>query len=264
MAESARNGLGALDGWPISGAGRISLLDADPDLGREIPAERWDAAVEALTGPAIRVGRGPLPPLGERPGDGVLFGYLVIGGLILREVTVTGRPSVELLGPGDLVRPWLRDSVELLPRTVSWSVAEQATLAPLGGPFAARLAAWPEVVEVLLDRAIGRAQTMALQRSIASHVRVDVRLLAFLWHLAERWGIVTPDAVRIEVPLTHATLSRMVGARRPTVTTALQRLMHLGYIRREAGKFIVIGDASSVAKLESRSPSNGMAMPEPA
>jgi hypothetical protein len=92
-------------------------------------------------------------------------------------------------------------------------------------------------------------------------VRVDVRLLAFLWHLAERWGIVMPDAMRIDVPLTHSVLARMVGARRPTVTTALQRLMQLGYLRRDGSAFILLGDAGTISELESRSPSRDFELP---
>src|SRR5262249_39499446 len=92
-------------------------------------------------------------------------------------------------------------------------------------------------------------------RSIASHVRVDVRVLAYLWHLAERFGVVLPDGVRVEVPLTHSVLARLVGARRPTVTTALQRLTQLGYLRREGRAYTLIGDASKVEELEANSPS---------
>jgi hypothetical protein len=92
-------------------------------------------------------------------------------------------------------------------------------------------------------------------------VRVDVRVLAFLWHLAERFGVVVPGAVRINVPLTHSVLARLVGARRPTVTTALQRLLQLGYLQRDARAFVLMGDAGTVDELESRSPSRDFAMP---
>jgi Mn-dependent DtxR family transcriptional regulator len=86
-------------------------------------------------------------------------------------------------------------------------------------------------------------------------------VLAFLWHLAERYGVVVPGAVRIDVPLTHSVLARLVGARRPTVTTALQRLMHLGYLQRDARAFVLLGDAGAVGELESRSPSRDFEMP---
>ena len=59
----------------------------------------------------------------------------------------------------------------------------------------------------------------------------------------------------MNVPLTHSVLARLVGARRPTVTTALQRLIHLGYLQREGKAFVLSGDASAVSELEARSPS---------
>jgi CRP-like cAMP-binding protein len=95
---------------------------------------------------------------------------------------------------------------------------------------------------------------VAIQRSITAHVRVDVRVLAYLWHLGDRFGVVVPGAIRLDIPLTHAVLARLVGARRPTVTTALQRLIQLGYLRRDGRAFVLLGDATAVAELESRSP----------
>src|SRR5262249_51714123 len=118
-----------------------------------------------------------------------------------------------------------------------------------------------EVVEGLVNRCAERAETVAVQRSIAAHVRVDVRVLCYLWHLADRFGVVLPDGVRLNLPLTHAVLARLVGARRPTVTTALQRLMQLGYLRRESRAFVLVGDASAVEELESRSPARDFALP---
>jgi CRP-like cAMP-binding protein len=90
---------------------------------------------------------------------------------------------------------------------------------------------------------------------------VDVRVLAYLWHLADRFGVVLPGAVRLDIPLTHAVLARLVGARRPTVTTALQRLIQLGYLRREGRAFVLIGSALAIEELERRSPARDFALP---
>jgi CRP-like cAMP-binding protein len=244
-------------GWPLVAAGRVKLLDIDPELSQD--GYRSDGA-HLLTVPAFRLARGALPSPGE-DGSEPHLGLLLLSGLVMREVTVCGRPSAELLGPGDLIRPWAEDGVELLPRSVNWVVLEKALVADLGPAFASRVASSPEIVQALIERSISRAQSLGVERAIASHVRVDVRVLAFLWHLAERWGIVLPGAVRIDVPLTHSVLARMVGARRPTVTTALQRLIHLEYLRRDNGAFILTGDASNVAELESRSPNREFELP---
>jgi CRP-like cAMP-binding protein len=249
-------------GWPMVASGRVPLVDLEPDLmdgGSGAPLPDAERQLSVLT---YRLARGPLPDPEDRPPGETHLGFLILSGLLMREVVVGGRPTAELLGPGDLLRPWVRESVQLLPRTVNWTVVEKATVAELGGGVARRLTGLSEVVEALIDRSVTRAQTLALERSIASHVRVDVRVLAFLWHLAERWGVVVPGAVRIDVPLTHSVLARMVGARRPTVTTALQRLVQLGYLRREGSAFILIGDPTVVEELGLRSPSRAFALPD--
>jgi hypothetical protein len=247
--------------WPVSPAGRVALLDVDPDLAAAIPADRLGGLRNELTTAVYRLPRAVMPEPPARTNGDAHLGYLILKGLLLREVAVCGRPTAELLGPGDLVRPWASDTSDLLPCRVKWTVLEQTLLADLGAAFAARVSGRPELVEALIARSVGRAEALAVQRSIASHVRVDVRVLAFLWHLAERFGVVVPGAVRINVPLTHSVLARLVGARRPTVTTALQRLVHLGYLSRDARAFVLSGDATTVEELESRSPSRDFALP---
>lgn len=261
MTAASRTESGRVGGWPAAPAGRVALLDVDPDLATAIPRDRAAALRSELTTPVYRVARGVLPEPPERIPGAPHFGYLVLKGLLIREVAVCGRPIAELIGPNDLIRPWPPDDDDvLLPRMVRWTVLEQALLAELGASFAGRVSGRPEVVETLLARGVARAQALALQRSIASHVRVDVRVLAFLWHVAERFGVVTPGAVRINLPLTHSVLARLVGARRPTVTTALQRLIQLGYLSRDGRAFVLNGDAGAVAELESRSPSRDFAL----
>jgi CRP-like cAMP-binding protein len=234
------------DGWP-GAIGRVDLCDVDPDLA---PA----AQPGSLAALVYRIGAGPLPsPPVPRRGDAHL-GFLILKGVLLRDVAVCGRSTAELLGPGDLIQPGSDASVSTLAPAVSWSALSELLVAELAGPVARGLAGDPSAVAAVVGRAIGRAREGALERSIASHVRVDVRLLGYLWHLAERFGKVTPWAVRLELPLTHAVLARLVGARRPTVTTALRALMAHGYLRRDGRAFLLPGDPSAVEELEARSP----------
>jgi len=53
------------------------------------------------------------------------------------------------------------------------------------------------------------------------------------WHLAERWGRVGRDGVTITLPLTHELLAKLVGAARPSVTTALGDLAARGLLTRD-------------------------------
>jgi CRP-like cAMP-binding protein len=53
-----------------------------------------------------------------------------------------------------------------------------------------------------------------------------------MWHFADRWGRMTRDGARISLPVTHSVLASVVGARRPSVTTALGRLQEQRLIER--------------------------------
>ena len=104
------------------------------------------------------------------------------------------------------------------------------------------MAQWPEIFAALMDRAARRAERLVVTQAIAHITRVDERLLALLWLLAERWGRVVPGGVLVSLRLPHRTLAGMVGARRPSVTTALGQLMARGAIeRRQDGAWILRG-----------------------
>jgi CRP/FNR family transcriptional regulator, cyclic AMP receptor protein len=248
-------------GWPLHPAGRIALLDVDPDLAGRKSGSELAAIRDRLTAPVYRLATGTLPEPPAHKRDSHL-GFLLLKGLLLYEVSACGRATAELLGPGDLIRPWGADVSTTLASDIKWTVLEQALVADLGSAASSRFAETTDVLEALVRRCADRAEAVAIQRSITAHVRVDVRVLAYLWHLADRFGVVTPGAVKLDVPLTHAVLARLVGARRPTVTTALQRLMQLGYLRRDGRAFVLVGDPSAVLELESRSPARDFALPD--
>jgi CRP-like cAMP-binding protein len=82
------------------------------------------------------------------------------------------------------------------------------------------------VVRVLSAQIADRELAVA----IALEPRVERRLLLKLRQLAERWGRVTPDGIRLDLRLTHQELANMVGAVRESVTIALGRLASAGEI----------------------------------
>ena len=61
---------------------------------------------------------------------------------------------------------------------------------------------------------------------------MERRLLMLFWALSGRWGVVTPRGVHLRLRLTHEALGRLVGARRPSVTTALGALAETGALER--------------------------------
>jgi CRP/FNR family transcriptional regulator, cyclic AMP receptor protein len=230
---------------PDAGGGSVQLLNLDPDLARELDPRRAREAAQRLYVRAIDVPRGRWVPSrslleGTRP-----IGLLILEGLLVREATVDEHPSAELLGPGDVLRAWDdSDNEELLPRAIEWSALTTTRMAIIDHAFAVRAAQWPEVFASLLDRAARRAERLVVLQAIAHLTRVDDRLLALLWCLAERWGRVVPDGVLVSLRLSHRTLAGMVGARRPSVTTALGQLMARGELERRAdGEWLLRGNA---------------------
>jgi hypothetical protein len=168
------------------------------------------------------------PGGGERaPAVGV-----VRDGLIVREITVGPTSSAELLGPGDvLLLP--RPDQHLLPAwRTHWSVLHRASVSWLNGTLEAAVRSSPQLTASLLTRAQRRIDHLAFCQSVAQMTRIDQRLLAMFWHLAERWGRVTSDGVVVELRLTHRALAGLVGARRPSVTTALGGLVRDGALAR--------------------------------
>lgn len=214
----------------------VRVLELDPDLAVDLDADALGAAEAELVAPAAtldwprRRGRwGPSQPQGH-------FGVLVLDGLLLREVRLLGAFSAEVLGQGDLLRPWDVDGEFTLPvpAEVHWTVLARAEAAILNAGFLRRAARWPDVLARLTGRSVGRSKALALHDAITNLKHVETRLLVQFWHLAERWGKVGPDSISIRMPLTHDMLAKLVGATRPSVTTGLGRLAARGLLVRES------------------------------
>ena len=228
----------------LARSGQLSaLVDLDPDLGRDLPPHRWDAARRELP---VRVGnleRGPWSPERVGTAGAAHLGILVVDGLVARELLAHDVASMELLGPGDVLRPWGESAEsELLEAVVRWSALAPTRFALLDRQLAARLAAYPELHCALLERFACRTRRLAVLQAISQLNRVDRRLLTLLWHLAERWGRVTPHGVAVPLVLSHRMLGQLVGARRPTVSSALGELARSGEVIRMAdGTWLLAG-----------------------
>ena len=163
----------------------------------------------------------------ERPGDvrhSGRIGLLVLQGLLIRRVGIDGRFGAEILGEGDLLRPWQGQEVSpALARTTGWRVLQRTRVASRPASRAA-------------SRAISRAdwgscrsRARALTEPRCEHgdrppAARHVRLHMLFWQLADRWGRVRSDGISVPLHLTHSVLAELVAARRPTVTSALSEL----------------------------------------
>jgi CRP/FNR family cyclic AMP-dependent transcriptional regulator len=230
----------------------VRLLEEDPDLAGLLSGSRRAEAERELVVRVHRLGVGVWDVSRLEGAGSDHVGLLLLEGVVAREVIVADHVSAELLGPGDLLRPWQTPSSSLLPVDVLWSVLSPSSFAVLDRRFAAELARWPEVTAALFDRLSERSLRLATTQAISQLTRVDRRLKALLWHLAERWGRVSGDGVIVPLALTHRILGQLVGARRPTVSTALGELAERGELtRRVDGSWVLRGsppDASALGR----------------
>jgi CRP/FNR family transcriptional regulator, cyclic AMP receptor protein len=221
-----------------------SLLSLDPELGQLLTPERRVAAEHELRARVTTF------PIGEWDGarladaDPTHLGLLVTEGVLAREVMLADTVSTELLGPGDIVRPWhVGGPPQLLSVAIRWNALAEVRLALIDRRLAAALGGFPEIGAVIVDRMSERAQRLAITQAISQLNRVDRRLVALFWHLAERWGRVSRDGIAVPLALSHRLIGELVGARRPTVSTALAELTRTGQlVRRDDGTWLLTGD----------------------
>ena len=227
---------------------RIHLLDADPELGRLLQGQRLVDARRDLLTRLHSIERGPWDAERLRNAGPEHVGLLLIDGVVAREIALEDNVSAELLGPGDVVRPWQAEPPSRLMRAeVRWTVVEEVRFAILDRHFAVLLARYPEVNAMLIDRLTERAQRLAMTQAISQLNGVERRLLALFWHLSERWGRVLREGISVPVPLPHRVIAQLVGARRPTVSTALGHLAERGeLIRRPDGGWLLTGEPVGV------------------
>ena len=220
---------------PGSGATgpRVSILDADPDLARWVTPGEMGAARRDTVVPVVSVNFGTWEPEPPHACGWRHLGYLVLEGVLARDEELAGSTSTDLVGTGELVQPWIEDpDDELVAHRVTWTVLEPARLGVLGPTFVASSARWPVVTAALLSRAVRQTSRAATLHAICQLSRVDMRLLALFWYLAERWGRVGVDGVVLPLRLHHEALGHLIGAKRSTVTLALQRLAEQDLVQR--------------------------------
>jgi CRP/FNR family transcriptional regulator, cyclic AMP receptor protein len=218
------------------------VLVEDPDLAEAIaPDERAGAIEHCVAGVTVLPRGGWDGQRVDMTPEGI--GLLLLGGLLIRRVGIEGGFGAELLGQGDLLRPWQGEgAVSSLTRITGWRVLEPARIAVLDQSAATRFARHPELTGRLVARALDRSRNLATMMAIVHHTRVEVRLHMLFWHLADRWGRVRPDGVIVPLRLTHSMLADLVSARRPSVSTGLAELSRRGLVRRDGAGWLLSGE----------------------
>lgn len=216
---------------------RLSVLDVEPELATGIDAEQLPLARQAAyaVGWLLPRGRWRCEPWMFE--DRESLGLLVADGLIARHLAIGGIEAVELVGPGDVLRPWVGLEGEISDHVSEhWMVARRSRLASLDTAFTSAIAPWPSIAARITDRLARRADWIALASAVHGMRRTEDRLLTILWFYADRWGRVTPDGVVLELELTHSLLGAVIGARRPSVTTSLKALEAAGTLERRSDR----------------------------
>jgi CRP/FNR family transcriptional regulator, cyclic AMP receptor protein len=227
---------------------KIRIFEEDPDLLAGVGRAHADALRQTVVVSGERLGRGPWEP-DRRGGDrSAHLGLLVVEGALTRWVNVGARPCAELLGAGDVVKPWLEDGACSFPCDVRWVAEEETTIAELGPDFIERVKSAPQVFAALIDRATARVQRIAATEAIATRPGIEERVMLLLWQLANRWGRVAAAGVVVPLPITHRLLAALVGASRPTVSSAVAALTRNGVLaRREDQSWLLRGSPPSIS-----------------
>jgi CRP/FNR family transcriptional regulator, cyclic AMP receptor protein len=224
----------------------VIVLVQDPDLAAAVPPDRVAAATRSSVARVVTVRRGRWDASDVVADVRGGHGFLVLSGLLVRRVGIDLRVAAELLGPGDLLRPHEHDGEQAtLPFEAGWSVLDTLRLAVLDRNWSARMCGFPEVGVALTGRAMLRSRRLANMFLIASYPHLEDRLRLLLWELADRYGTVGIDGVRVPVPMTHRVLSELAAARRPSVSSALGRLAGDGLVQRVDGGWLLSGEPPS-------------------
>jgi hypothetical protein len=222
---------------------RVRVFDEAPELLQQLDHDDL-SGVKQLTTQMLRLDPGVWQ---LRLRDSELRGHLgllVLDGLLTRQVVIGEATCAELLGGGDVLRPWTEHNsgIESIASESRWQVVQPTRLAILNARFALQVCRWPGVTAAIIDRVVQRARWLSFHLAVCHIVGVEVRLLIVLWHFADRWGRVTPSGVKLPLPLSHGLLAGIVGARRPTVSTALGVLRTQGLVERTEDGWLMHGD----------------------
>jgi CRP-like cAMP-binding protein len=230
------------EGMPAPGT--IPLVEAEPDLVRFLSPDDSEQAREIQL-PVHSLGKGnaDIRNLFERSGA---FGAFVLEGMLLQSLRLGSHVGLRLLGPGDVL------SLTQAPRSIlviesNCRATVPTRLALLEREMLVAFRRWPLIAAALHSHTGEQSERLVTQLMICQLPRVDERLLALMWLLAESWGQVTPEGTLLPISLTHAALGGLIGARRPTVTLALGNLTSTGAVRRLPRGWLLLGSPHELA-----------------
>ena len=223
----------------MSGTSTVALLDAQPELASFLTGEERALAarlvVPVLT---VEVGEVDLHALLTEAGA---FAAIVLNRILLYRLRIREQSALALVGPGDMVALTGSPRSALL-SDGGYRATGPTHLALLDDRVLMAARRFPRLVAGLHARTAEQHERLTTHMAICQLARVEDRVLAMLWLLAESWGRVTASGTTLPLTLTHDTLGELIGAKRPTVTLALTEL---GATRRRgaAGPWVAAAGA---------------------
>jgi CRP/FNR family transcriptional regulator, cyclic AMP receptor protein len=221
----------------VNGVQTVGLLDVEPDLRMYLaPDERLVAGRVAI--PVLRLSARALDvdALLEEAGA---FGAVILEGVLLHRMAIGDQPALRLLGPGDMLSRSGGFRTALLSHS-SYRSTGPLRIAIFDDRVLLTARRFPRLFAGLQIRMGEQHQRLAAQLVICQLPRVEDRLLALMWLLAETWGRVTASGTVLPIALTHDALGELIGARRPTVTLALKELAERGSLFRQDGEWLLL------------------------
>jgi len=225
-----------VDHTPAPGNSRIRLLEIEPDLARFLTSEERDEA-RGVSVP-VRILRRQDFEAEALLGDAGAFAAVIVDGVLMHRLAIGDQPALRLLGPGDILARSGEVRSALLARS-SYHASGELRLAMLDDRVLLTARRFPRLIAGLHMRMGEQYERIAAQLVICQLPRVEDRVLAMMWLLAETWGRVTTSGTVLSMTLTHDALGELIGARRPTVTLALRGLADRGALLRQDGGWLL-------------------------
>lgn len=222
----------------------VRLLDIAPRLGAGCARGELAEARRLIVVPVVTVLGGQWE-CGElrRMVGACDIGCVIAEGVIAHDLVAGERVAKHLLGPGDVLAPGVGTG-RYLPLLRLFGVTDRARLAILDESFHAVVRRWPAIARALVVQVEEQMERVAVQQLISQLPRAEQRIVALLWHLADRWGHDGPEGMVLPLTLSHEAISRLVGGRRSTASAALGTLAHDGAVVRRANDTWLLTPAS--------------------
>jgi CRP/FNR family transcriptional regulator, cyclic AMP receptor protein len=226
--------------------GGALLLDVQPGLGAHLCAADRSAAGRALRLPVFELPQDPvdIDALAARPEiRGGFLGFCVVRGTLIRDTLLNGRITSQLLVQHDLLLLGGGQD-DALSTEFALRATDVALVVVLDDLLLAACRRWPRLLTGVLRRLELQAERLRRAQAISQLPRVEDRVLGLFWTFADDLGRVHPDGIHIHLPITHATIGQMVGARRSTVSLGLATLAADGLLRADGRQGWIIASDS--------------------